>query len=677
MKKILMTVVLCLILCTAHGQEQPKPAFKVAPQYPTPGGEVTLTYDNSVTELAKSSQITGVIYICNGNYWWADDLQMNFSDGQWTARYTLPNDCLMFACKFHGDDGKWDSGDNLNSYGMFAYKVEGERVSVQPRTFLNRALIGSALFDRLAVPGYLKDKYKTDEKNTQNWIMKESLSFPQSMEETLYFYCKLKEQTERENTAKSFRSDLEVLLKSETVSELSLIRAVELCRTLLGDTAQVNRIERIILERWPDGMLARDRQILKIHSGNDEAAKIGYLNQLIERFPQEKFPVPQTVMANAYYPVIFWGAFRNNPDQFYNEQNLRHYAPLAPFSGLCEMFYRGIGLPFKKQLKKAPELLPYAEILYAEIARRIDGISDRYSTEKVLSPMEWHRYALNHAAGNAVSYARLLIECGNPEQALSVLEPLKTLLEDKISEYNDLYTQALIDSKQTTRVVPFIERCIKVDAATPEMISVLKADFGKNNLDGDFNQHLNSLRSKEYVARMEEELLGQIMHRPVEAFNLEDASGHRVNMADLKGNVIVLDFWATWCVPCNAALPGMQMAVDRFKDNSKVKFYFISTMEQINEKDFNEVKKQIPERLAKRGLHLDMLFDDFNEKGQHGVMFGKYAKEFGMSGIPQKMIIDPEGYVRWVSGGYKGNPLELANEITFMVNYLLEEASKK
>lgn len=670
-------MVLCLILCAARGQEQPKPAFMAAPQYPTPGGEVTLTYDNSVTELAKSSQITGVIYICNGNYWWADDLQMNFSDNRWTARYTLPNDCLMFACKFHGEEGKWDSGDNLNSYGMFAYKVDGEKVSIQPRTFLNRALIGSAMFDRLAVPGFLKDDYKTDEKNTQNWIMKESLSFPQSMEETLYFYCKLKEQTEREMTAKNFRGDLEVLLKSETASELSLIRAVELCRMLLGDTAQVNRIERIILERWPDGMLARDRQILKIHSGNDEAAKIGYLNQLIERFPVEKFPVPLTVMAQTYYPVIFWGAFRNNPDQFYNEENLRHYAPLTPFSGLCEMFYRGIALPLNKQLKKASELLPYADILYAEIARRIDGISDRYSTEKVLSPLEWHRYALNHAAGNTVSYARLLIECGKPEQALSVLEPLKTLLEDKISEYNDLYTQALIDGKQPTRVVPFIERCVKVDAATPKMISVLKADFGKNKRGGDFNQYLNSLRSKEYVARMEEEILGQIMHRPIEAFNLEDASGHRVNMADLKGCVIVLDFWATWCVPCNAALPGMQMAVDRFKDNSKVKFYFISTMEHVDEKDFKEVKKQIPEKLAKRGLHLDMLFDDFNEKGQHGVVFGKYAAEFGMSGIPQKMVIDQEGYVRWVSSGYKGNPLELANEMTFMVNYLLDEANKK
>src|SRR5712671_4742563 len=39
-------------------------------------------------------------------------------------------------------------------------------------------------------------------------------------------------------------------------------------------------------------------------------------------------------------------------------------------------------------------------------------------------------------------------------------------------------------------------------------------------------------------------------------FTFKDVNGHKVALSDFKGKVIILDFWATWCVPCKAEIPG-------------------------------------------------------------------------------------------------------------------------
>jgi peroxiredoxin len=41
-------------------------------------------------------------------------------------------------------------------------------------------------------------------------------------------------------------------------------------------------------------------------------------------------------------------------------------------------------------------------------------------------------------------------------------------------------------------------------------------------------------------------------------FTLQDLSGKKVHLADLKGRVVLLEFWATWCPPCRAEIPAME-----------------------------------------------------------------------------------------------------------------------
>ena len=54
--------------------------------------------------------------------------------------------------------------------------------------------------------------------------------------------------------------------------------------------------------------------------------------------------------------------------------------------------------------------------------------------------------------------------------------------------------------------------------------------------------------------------------KPAPDFTLKDINGKDVKLADLKGNVLVFDFWATWCPPCVAAMPGLNELAEEMKD---------------------------------------------------------------------------------------------------------------
>ncbi|EFK58158.1 TlpA family protein disulfide reductase [Sphingobacterium spiritivorum] len=54
-----------------------------------------------------------------------------------------------------------------------------------------------------------------------------------------------------------------------------------------------------------------------------------------------------------------------------------------------------------------------------------------------------------------------------------------------------------------------------------------------------------------------------------------DASGKTIQTHDLKGKVVFVNFWATWCPPCKAEMPSIQKLYDKFKNNDKVAFLIV------------------------------------------------------------------------------------------------------
>ncbi len=657
-----------LFVSAATFAQQAKP-FDVQPIYPTDLSEVTITYDKSQTSLSDCDTVTGVIYTCDGAEWAVADLDLIRDGNLFTAHYTVPEGSVLFACKFFGDDGKSDSGAAmLGSYGMFVYAMSDAGKPVRKQyTWMQRSLIFSKSLDKYAVPGWLREDLKEDDAETLSQLKQELLTFPSSAASMLYYVYSLMDKLGTAADAQEqLRADIDALIKYEATPELELIRMVDLSKQILHDEALAGNIEAVIEKRFPDGLLARDGEMRKVFGEKDYKKQLRMLDEFVKRFPPSKFTVPRTPADEIFYTRLYWTVLRNHD---LNRKTLATYLPMMTYSDVVETFYRGIYLPFSKSVKTAAELRPYSELIYNELVRRMNGPEDRFyshSRNKRFSPRQWHEMTMNHDGEAILVHAQILQQTGSEARALEILEPLKPYMAEKKSSFNNTYAQLL--AATGVDPVSFIEESVRHDAATPEMLETLREAYKGD----DFDAYIQSLRSDEHVAELEAKLTSQLIKTRVEPFRLEDNRGDMVDMRDLKGKVIVIDFWATWCVPCLAAMPGMKMAVDRYADNPDVVFFFVDTMERAAVDE--AFKKQVSEGMAKRGYgDFRILFDGTDNREGQGSIFGTYGRQFDMHGIPQKMIIDGQGNARWVSGGYFGNPLELANEVSFVVDYLLAE----
>ena len=115
-------------------------------------------------------------------------------------------------------------------------------------------------------------------------------------------------------------------------------------------------------------------------------------------------------------------------------------------------------------------------------------------------------------------------------------------------------------------------------------------------------------------------------------FSLDLLAGGKMQLAEQKGKVVVLDFWATWCGPCVRALPSIAEIAAAYKDKGVVVFALNQQEEADAVKKFIESKK----------LALTVAMD----------AKGEAAKLYQVSGIPQTVIIDKEGKVAAVHVGY-------------------------
>jgi thiol-disulfide isomerase/thioredoxin len=129
-----------------------------------------------------------------------------------------------------------------------------------------------------------------------------------------------------------------------------------------------------------------------------------------------------------------------------------------------------------------------------------------------------------------------------------------------------------------------------------------------------------------------EKLAAKRLDTPSIDFRLRSLDGKSFKLSDLKGKVVVLDFWATWCAGCLMSLADLQVVYDKYKSNERVVILAINTKEQGGPAE----RELIVSKFIKLTKYtFPVLFDE------------GYADRYGVEGLPARFFIDREGKVQF------------------------------
>ena len=135
--------------------------------------------------------------------------------------------------------------------------------------------------------------------------------------------------------------------------------------------------------------------------------------------------------------------------------------------------------------------------------------------------------------------------------------------------------------------------------------------------------------------------------QPAPDFQLSDLNGNQVSLAQFRGKVVILDFWATWCGPCRLTMPVMERIQQQYAD--KLALLAIN---------LEEPAEDVRGYVTSNGVRSTVLLDED----------GTIGRIYRTDSIPMQVLIDRKGVVRNIQVGYSSR---LADRLRAAIDKLL------
>lgn len=401
----------------------------------------------------------------------------------------------------------------------------------------------------------------------------------------------------------------------------------------LGMESTADSIQNVIKKKFPRGVLARNTSLTTIYEEKDPVKAETLYKSWIKRFPSEKLG---TDIVYDYARMSVGNCYAENG----NSLKAMEYARM-----LETKVWRGEGwAAIAKTLIQQKDFEHAAELYQM-------GIDNCEQLQK-----EGEAGALQFAMIGYPNYlsscAALYMQLGRREQALELLEKVPAERRDPS------YASLLVEVGRPLEAFICYSDALRAGRINEEMLIKLKQLYVQlNGSDKGLEAYIEGIRAAR-AAQQRKQVAESIISEPAPDFTLTDTEGNTVRLSDLRGKVVVLDFWATWCGPCKRSFPAMQKAVNKYRDDSDVVFLFIHTWE----KEANATELAV-KYLADNNYHFRLLMDLKDPQTKANTV----VKSYGVRGIPAKFVIDPQGNIRFKVTGAAGSDEEIVAELSQMI----------
>lgn len=630
--KLVKHLIVGLLLCSSYSAEaqfsnlQPEASVKMNTGIP-----VRYTYDPQSTRLRDADSIAGALIISSGNGFESMDLKMVRTGKTWETEFRLPDSAAAVALRFRDGEIIDDNHGNGYIFPVFdrqTLKPGGLAAAAGMMIRCKRTLSLGSAYAQQALELYEK----------------EFSIHPGLRAEKLLDYYTAVAYAKKRPAFPLIEKKADSLLKIR-FSEKNWTLAADLLM-LTGKRAESDSLKEVIASHSPVKNRMGGRFWSRFLSLESADSMLVILQQ--ERAQRAANDKKELDFMTAVTLSEF--AKQGNPGKAWQYLEWMNDSDLRPgvFHQVAKAF-----IDSGKRLFDADSLLKMA--LHMPLPASEKG--------SYLPPADRREAYYKNQSEICDTYARLKNLQGKHKEAVEMQELAVRYAGGANTLFNETLTAYLHKAGYRDELIKQASAFIAAGTGGPGMIKLLGEALPDQ---AAFPAYLDSLQA---IARyrIRRQLEFDMIKRSVPAFSLRKMDSSLVTLESLKGKVVVLDFWATWCVPCKRSFPAMQQAMDLYRNDTSVVFLFVDTWESLPPaKRVAEISKF----LDANGFKFQVLLDE--PAGSNSRTY-KLASALGVEGIPTKFILDRNGEIRFMSVGFTGDALRMVTELSNMISIAMKQ----
>ncbi|KAA3440498.1 redoxin domain-containing protein [Rufibacter hautae] len=628
--KNLLLLLLCLCWLPLAQAQTPTGSLTLKQAQPKAGQEVRFTYNPAGTVLEKAASVTALVYAYDQNKPKAHEIELKKVKAGWEGRFR-PEAGVDGAVLLFREEETYDR-NNGKGYSFFLY--DNKKQPVQGALYG----LAAAYAEWGGMVGIENDGLKA-----LDLLRQEAALYPaQKREMTQTRTYALSYAYKGEESKQKVLQELEDLSKEPnlTAKELGFL-ANYYNRLEQKDKGEAFGEQARALE--PTGEFVQTQRLMEFYNTEDPAKKKELALAFAKEYPgHERVASLLSGIALEYAEAGNWPEF---------EGLLTKYPVLATSSlynsAAWRLYEKGEDLTKAKALAQKGY-----ELAQKEVQQPTEPKPDLYAAT------DWKKSREYTVGQVADTYGAILLKEGNKAAAEKYLAEGYSYTRGNSPDITERYAEVLASGGDKAKARKIMEEMAASGNGTAKVKGYLKDIYTQQqNGETGFEAYLAKVEAPA-LEKLRTDLKRKMILEAAPAFELRDLNGTVVSLASLKGKTVVVDFWATWCGPCVSSFPGMQQAVNKFKDNGKVAFVFVNSWESGKDK-----KKTAADFISKKNYSFQVLLDEEN----------KMIDAYKVQGIPTKFILDANGNIRFKSVGFSGNSDKAVQEISTMIDLLRPE----